>query len=105
MLVVRNAYWIGLACLATAAVVGVAAIADHHRKQQRIDDAQVAAYFCRVQHSCRGGESWQKIEAAWQTRQIAYEAAVSTLGGLAFLVVGYRLARGGATRSRMRSGR
>jgi hypothetical protein len=106
VLVLRNLYWLGLACLVSAAVLGAVAITDHHRKQQRINDAQVAAYFCRVQHTHCGAESWHKIEADWQTRQIMYEVAVVALGGLGLLVIGYRLARGGgAMTSRKRSGR
>jgi hypothetical protein len=96
---------VSLACLVAAGVVGLVAIVDHHRKQARINDAQVADYFCRLQSIRCGGTPWRRIEDEWQTRQLAYEIAVIALGGFGLALIGYRVARGGATTSSSRSGR
>ena len=102
---VLRAHRVSLAFLAAAAVIGVVAIFDHHRKQDRINDAQVAAYFCRVQHVGCAGTPWRRIEDEWQSRQIAYETAVIVLGSVGLVLIGYRVARGGARTSSSRSGR
>jgi hypothetical protein len=90
---VRTRFLLPLACLATAGTVGVATIVDHHLKQRNINDAQVARYFCRVQHTRCGYESWRRIEARWQSRQLAYEIVVIGFGGLGLALLGYRLVR------------
>jgi hypothetical protein len=88
-----RAHRVSIVCLAAALLVGLAAIVDHHYKQRRIDDAQVSDYFCRFYNTRCGGPSWHRIEARWQTRQLAYEAAVSALGGFALVLAAYRLVR------------
>jgi hypothetical protein len=82
-----------LACLATAGIVGVAAIVDHHLKQRKINEAQVSDYFCRVEHTRCGGEPWHRIEDGWQSRQLGYEIVVIALGGFGLVLSGYRIAR------------
>ena len=79
------------ACLVLALAVGVGAVLDHRAKQERIDRAQVADWYCRHLAVRCGGEPWQTIEHRWQIRQYAYEGAVALLAGLAVLSVGYRL--------------
>ena len=105
MIGVLRSYWLSLACLGAAAVIGVVAIVDHHRKQDQIDAAQVDEYFCREQQVRCGGTPWERIEDDWQARQVGYEAAVIALGGLGVVLIGYRVARGRARTSSSRSGR
>jgi hypothetical protein len=66
---------------------------DHHLKQRSINEAQVADYFCRVQHVRCGHESWHRIEERWQSRQLAYEIVLIVVGGLGVALVGYRVVR------------
>lgn len=93
MRILRTQLLLPLACYAIAGVVGMAAIVDHHLKQGRINEAQVSAYFCRVQHTRCGGTSWQRIEARWQSRQLTYEIVVIALAGIGLALAGYRIVR------------
>ena len=69
-----------LALLAAALVLGGVAFADHWWKQQRIDRAEVADWYCRHRGVDCGATSWRTLEAHWQDRQVGYEIAVCLLG-------------------------
>jgi hypothetical protein len=83
----------GVACLAAAGVLCVAAVVDHRSKQTRIDRAQVAAWYCTHQGTHCGGESWRRIENRWNRRQLGYEIAVASLAGVALVLAVGRMVR------------
>jgi hypothetical protein len=87
---VGRRHLLGLACLAAAGLVGLAAIADHHWKQARQDRAEVAAWYCAHQRTHCGEESASKIETRWNEREVGYKIVVSVLGatGVGLLLLG-----------------
>jgi hypothetical protein len=92
-------HWVSLACLALAAVVSVAAIADHRNKTSRALKAEVLEWCCAHDGTHCGGPSSERIETNWNQRQLGYEIAVGSLGGAA-LVVFFRRALRPARRQR-----
>ena len=82
-----------IVCFCIAGAIGLAAIADHHRKQSEIDRLSVATWYCAYQGIFCGGPSSARIEAHWQRRQVAYEVAVIALGGFAIVRFAYRSVR------------
>ena len=84
---------VSIACLAAAGLIGVAAIADHRNKNERINRAEVAELYCRNLGTRCGGPSSYTIERHWNQRQSVYEIAVVALGGFAIARFVYRLAR------------
>jgi hypothetical protein len=71
--------------LAVAALIGVAAIADHHWKQSRMDRVEVSEWYCRHVGTRCGGASSARLERRWNERQRGYEIAVAAVGGLALV--------------------
>jgi len=76
----RFRHLLGLACLAAAGLVGMAAVVDRHVKQERGNRAEVAEWYCEHQGTRCGGASSAGIEARWNQREVAYVVAVSVLG-------------------------
>jgi len=93
---VLGRHLLGLACLAAAGLLGLAAIADHRWKQVRQNRAEVAEWYCAHQGTHCGGESSSKIEARWNEREVDYKVVVSILGatGVALLLAGSFRGRG-----------
>jgi len=75
-----------LLCFVLAGAIGVAAIADHWNKQSRALKAELLEWYCAHEGTHCGGPSSERIEAHWNSRQFAYEIAVSGLGGFAILL-------------------
>jgi hypothetical protein len=71
---------VAVACLAAALLVGLAAIADHHLKNERSDRAELAEWYCTHLGTRCGGESSAGIEDGWNDRELGYEIAVGVLG-------------------------
>lgn len=90
--------YVGVVCLLAAAVLGVAAVADHRNKQARIDRAELAEWYCAHAGTRCGGASSAEIERHWNERQLAYEWSIIALGGLGTL----RVAAPGILRRRVR---
>jgi hypothetical protein len=86
-------HWVSIACLAAAALLAAAAVADHAWKAARMNEAQVGEWFCAHRGTHCGGASSAQIEAHWQQRQWAYEIAVAGLGGFGLVSVAYRFTR------------
>jgi hypothetical protein len=80
---------IGLACLFLAALTAAIAIGDHRDKQDRVNQAELDAWYCIHQDIRCGGRSPERIERRWNERQVGYEAAVAilTAGGVLFLAL------------------
>jgi hypothetical protein len=79
MRALARTFAIPLVFLAAALVVGLVAIGDHWWKQQRIDRAELAEWYCRHDGTECNGPVWRTLEAHWQDRQVAYEVAVGAL--------------------------
>jgi hypothetical protein len=79
---------LGIACLAIAGLIGLAAIADHRNKNARSDSAELSEWYCQHEGTRCGGPSSERIEAHWNQRQLGYEIAVSVLGatGIALFI-------------------
>ena len=84
---------LSIACFASAGLIGLAAIADHRNKQERINRAQLSEWYCKHQGTRCGGPSSDRIETHWNQRQWAYEIAVVGLGGFAIASFLYRVTR------------
>jgi hypothetical protein len=82
-----------LACFAAAGVIGVAAIADHVKKQARMDRAEVGEWYCAHEGTRCGGPSSDSIESHWNERQVGYEVAVSVLGAVGVVAFARALVR------------
>lgn len=89
---------LSIVCLAAAALLAVAAVADHEWKGRRMDRAQVREWFCANEGTRCGGPSSVQMETNWERRQWAYEVAVVALGGLGVASAAYRLTWGRGTR-------
>jgi hypothetical protein len=85
---IRSDVAIATACLLVTALVGVAAIVDHRVKQDRMDRAEVSAWFCAHDGSRCRGPSAQGIESSWNERELAYEGVIAVLSGCALLSFG-----------------
>lgn len=83
MLRIARRHLISIICFALAATIGLAAIADHRNKQDRINRAYVGEWYCAHQHVRCGGPSTNSIEAHWNQRQWMYQIVVVSLGGAA----------------------
>jgi hypothetical protein len=79
---------VGLACLAAAGIVGIAAIVDHRWEQERGNRAQLAEWYCSHQATRCGGPSSARIEAHWEQRELGYKITIAVLcaAGAALLV-------------------
>jgi hypothetical protein len=84
---------LGLACVAAAGVVAVAAIVDHRWKQHRLYRAEVAEWYCTHRGTRCGGTPWETIEARWNRRQVGYEVAVTVLATAGAGLIGIRALR------------
>jgi hypothetical protein len=73
------------ACLATAGLIAVGGVIDHHVKQGRINRAELAEWYCVHEHTDCGGASSAGIEARWNKRETGYEIAVAAVGGVGLL--------------------
>jgi hypothetical protein len=87
-------YWASLLCLALAAAIGLAGIADHTNKQSRMEKAEVLEWYCAHDGTHCGGPSSDGIEAHWNERELGYQIALGGLCGFAILLfVGRKLRR------------
>jgi hypothetical protein len=84
---------LSIVCFLAAGLIGVVAIADHGYKTRRIDRAEIASWYCAHDGSRCGGPSPYVMERRWNQRQLAYEAAVGVLGGLAIVRFAVRAIR------------
>jgi hypothetical protein len=84
---------LSIACFCLAGATGLAAIADHRWKQDRVNRAHVADWYCANRGLFCGGASAHVIERRWNHRQLGYEAAVIAFGGFAIVRFAYRSAR------------
>ena len=75
-----------------AAVVGLVAVADHHRTRDRLDRADVFSWYCDHRKIFCAREKPEPIHQGWVTREYAYKAAEALLA-LTFVVAGFRLLR------------
>jgi hypothetical protein len=90
VLTIARRHLVSILCLALAAMIGLAAIADHRNKQDRINRAEVAEWYCAHQQvRCRGPSS-NSIEAHWNQRQWMYQIVVVGLGGTAVALLAFR---------------
>lgn len=85
--------WLPFLCLAVAALIALAAIADHRWKQHRINRAEVDEWYCIHTGMRCGGASSAAIERHWNERQLGYEVAVSVLGAAGLALGVYRAIR------------
>ncbi len=76
--------------MALAATIGLAAIADHRNKQDRMNRAELAEWYCAHQQVQCGGPSPSRIEAHWNQRQWMYQIVVVGLGGTAVALLAFR---------------
>lgn len=86
-------YALPLRCLAAALVLAVAAVVDHRWKEERINRAEVAEWYCSHDGTRCGGPSSRRIEAHWNERQLGYELGTGTLAGVALVAAGLRARR------------
>jgi len=77
---------VSLLCIVLGGAIGLAAIADHSNKGSRMIKAEISEWYCLHEGTHCGGPSSKRIEAHWNSRQFAYEIAVSGLGGFAILL-------------------
>jgi hypothetical protein len=77
---------VSIICLALAGMIGLAAIADHSNKQDRMNRVEIAEWSCAHQHKPCGGPSSNSIEARWNQRQLLYEIVVVGLAGAAIAI-------------------
>jgi hypothetical protein len=82
-----------LAFAAAAVVLAITAVVDHSWKQRRINHAEVAEWYCAHEGTRCGGPSSERIEAAWNRRQLGYEIGASSFGALGVAVAVARLRR------------
>lgn len=75
-----HGYRIGLACLALALLLGLAAIVDHRNKTARSNRAELSEWYCTNTGTRCGGASSAAIERHWNQRELGYEVAVTLLG-------------------------
>lgn len=87
----RRRVVIGIACIALAGAIGLAAIVDHRNKQARINRAELAEWYCEYDGTQCGGASSARIETHWNQRQVAYEIAVGLFTAAALVAGGSAL--------------
>jgi hypothetical protein len=81
------------ALLALAAIVALAAVADHRLKQRNINRAELHEWYCQNIGKQCGGPSSVAIERHWNDRQLGYEITVAVVAGAAFLLAASRALR------------
>jgi hypothetical protein len=71
---VRRSAWLVL--LLSAAAIAAAGLVDHHVKTTRLNHAEVDQWFCAHRGTRCGGADPQRIEDAWNRREVGYQVGI-----------------------------
>jgi hypothetical protein len=84
--------------LLASLLIGVAAIGDHHWKRTRMNRAELDSYYCTHRGTRCGRGNPDRIEAAWNERQLGYEIAVAVTAATGLVLLARDVRRRGLRR-------